>query len=72
MAEMTPIDIRIDEEAIKKQVETAVTEALVAASMKLRLAADDLDPKFLEVWDQMREQEIERRVALKLKEASDE
>lgn len=67
MAEMTPIDIRIDEDAIKKQVETAVTEALVAASMKLRVAADSLNPGFLDWWHENQEQEIERRVAQALK-----
>lgn len=71
MAEMTPIDIRIDEDAIKKQVESAITDALRGTSMKLRVAADALDPDFLKYQDEWVEQEVERRVDLKLKEASD-
>lgn len=67
MAEMAPIDIRIDEDAIKKQVESAITDALKAASMKLRFAADALDPEFLEL-DRQWEEEVERRVDNRLKE----
>lgn len=72
MAEMTPIDIRIDEDAIKKQVETAITDALIAASVKLRIVADALDPDFLKYQDEWIEDEVERRVGLKLKGAPNE
>ena len=72
MAEMPPIDIRIDEDALKKQVESAITDALRDASMKLRFAADALDPDYLKYRDEWVEEEIERRVDSRLKEEQSE
>lgn len=72
MAEMTPLDIRIDEDALKKQVESAITDALRDASMKLRVSADALDPDFLKYQDEWIEQEVERRVDNRLKEEQSE
>lgn len=68
MAEMTPLNIQIDEDALKKQVETAITAALIATSMKLRASADALDPDFLKNQNEWIEQEVERRVDNRLKE----
>lgn len=72
MAEKTPLDIRIDEDALKKQVESAITDALRDASMKLRVSADALDPDFLKYQDEWIEQEVERRVDNRLKEEQSE
>lgn len=42
------INITIDEDALRKQVQEVVDEALKEASLKLRLAADALNPGFME------------------------
>jgi hypothetical protein len=42
------INITIDQDALRKQVQAAIGEALNDASMKLRLAADALNPGFME------------------------
>lgn len=69
MAEVTPITIRLDEQELKDQVTKVVSKALEEVSMKFRMAADNLNPEFLEWQDNWIESEIERRVEAKLKEA---
>ena len=43
MAEATPIQIQIDPEGLKAQIEQAVTAQFEEFAMRLRVAADDLD-----------------------------
>lgn len=68
MDELTPVDIRIDEEALRQQVRKAVEGVILDFSMRLRTAADSLDPQFLKHQDQWIEDEIDRRVIQRLKE----
>jgi hypothetical protein len=42
------INITIDQDALREQVQKTVNEALEQASLKLRLAADELNPGFME------------------------
>ena len=60
------ITIKVDEEALKAQIDAVIAEALKEASLKLRWAADVLDPEFLDIQNKMRDEwiksEVERRL----------
>ena len=58
MAEMTPVNITIDEEALRAQVEGAIGSVLSEVAWKLMSAANALDPTIQEAL----EQEVQRRV----------
>lgn len=40
------VKITIDQDALRAQIDEAIATALREASLKLRMAADDLDPSF--------------------------
>ncbi len=44
MAEQTPINITIDEAALREQVRSALQDELTSMALKLHYAADALDP----------------------------
>lgn len=69
MAEVTPITIRLDEQELKEQVTGAVAKALEEVSWKFRAAADALNPTFQADERRWLEEEIDRRVEQRLKEA---
>lgn len=48
MAETTPINITIDQDALREQVRAVITEELHEMAMKLHHAADALDPTVIE------------------------
>lgn len=69
MTDLGPIELKIDSEALKAQIETALNSALEAAAWALRAAADQLHPQFVsdqEKWIQYR---IDEAVAKALAEA---
>lgn len=67
MAEMTPLNIQIDEDALRKQIQDTLDKVLIDASWKLRAAADSLFPEFLEEDRRWMDEEVERRVSERLK-----
>ena len=67
MAKVPPLEIRIDQEAIREQVRDGISQALEEASFKLRAAADALDPKFLDYQEQWIEDQINSRVEARLR-----
>lgn len=67
MASVPPLEIKIDQDAIRAQVSEGIAEALRGASWKLRQAADALDPEFVKYQDEWIEQEIQRRVETELR-----
>ncbi len=71
MANVPPLEIKIDQDAIRDQVREGITEALREASGKFRMAADALDPTFLDEQDKWIEDMINSKVEarLRLKEA---
>lgn len=65
-----PITIKIDGEALRIQVEGAIAKAMEGAAWQLRDAADILDRgKWIDEHSQWTKEEVERRVAARLKEA---
>lgn len=62
MAEMTPVNITIDEEALRAQVEGAIGSVLSEVAWKLMSAANALDPTIQEAEKRWLEQEVQRRV----------
>jgi hypothetical protein len=60
------ITIKVDEEALKAQIDAVIEEALKEASLKLRWAADALDTKFydeqVKAHDEWIKSEVERRL----------
>lgn len=48
MATMPDIKIQLDEEALKEQMRGALREIFDEFSIKLRMAADNLNPQFLD------------------------
>lgn len=69
MANAEPINIQIDPVHLRTQIKTIIDDELRVFSGKLRDAADRLDPEF-RVWqDQWIEDQIESRLAKRLKEA---
>ncbi len=73
MANVPPLEIKIDEDAIREQVREGISRALEEASFKLRAAADALDPKFLDYQEKWIEDQINSKVEarLRVKEAQD-
>lgn len=71
MANVPPLEIKIDQDAIRDQVREGITDALREASIKFRMAADALDPTFLDEQDKWIEDRINTKVEarLRLKEA---
>lgn len=67
MAEVPPLEIKIDQEAIRAQVSEGITEALREASIKLRTAADALDPEFLKYQDEWIEDKVNSKVEARLR-----
>lgn len=67
MANVPPLEIKIDQDAIREQVREGIAEALQDASIKFRMAADALDPTFLERQDKWIEDEINSKVEARLK-----
>lgn len=67
MAEVPPLEIRIDQDAIREQVREGISQALEEASFKLRAAADALDPKFLEYQGKWIEEQINSKVEARLR-----
>lgn len=47
MATSEPIRIQIDPEALRSQIRDVIREEMQAASLRLRFAADALDPEFM-------------------------
>lgn len=69
MANAEPINIQIDPVHLRTQIKTIIDDELAVFSGKLRDAADRLDPEF-RVWqDQWIEDQVEKRVVTRLKEA---
>ncbi len=68
MAEPNHINITLDEDALRTQIGTALNDVMVQFSLRLRHGADILDPEFHKYQDQWREEEIERRVKIRLSE----
>lgn len=65
-----PITIKIDGEALRIQVEGAIAKAMEEAAWQLRNAADILDRgKWIEDHARWTKEDVERRVAERLKEA---
>lgn len=60
------ITITVDEGALREQVQGIVNQELIAASWRLRAAADALYPGFHDEQDKWQESEIERRVKVVL------
>ncbi len=73
MANVPPLEIKIDEDAIREQVREGISRALEEASFKLRAAADALDPKCLDYQEKWIEDQINSKVEarLRVKEAQD-
>lgn len=71
MPNVPPLEIKIDQDAIRDQVREGITEALREASIKLRMAADAFDPTFLDEQNKWIEDRINSKVEarLRLKEA---
>lgn len=71
MANVPPLEVKIDQDAIRDQVREGITEALREASVKFRTAADALDPTFVAEQDKWIEDMINSKVEarLRLKEA---
>lgn len=69
MANAEPINIQIDPVHLRTQIKEIIDDELRVFSGKLRDAADRLDPEF-RVWqDQWIEDQVEKRVVTRLKEA---
>lgn len=68
MAEPNHINITVDEDALRVQIGKTLDDVFVQFSQRLRHAADILDPEFHKYQDQWREEEIERRVKIRLSE----
>jgi hypothetical protein len=60
MAEMAPINITIDQDALRKQLAEVIEEATSEFASRLRFAADNLDPSFWERQNEFRDAELER------------
>ena len=68
MAEPSHINITLDEEALRTQIREAIEDVFVQFAGRLPHAADIIDPGFYKVRDQWQEEEIERRVKIRLSE----
>lgn len=68
MANAEPINIQIDPVHLRTQIKTIIDDELAVFAGKLRGAADSLDPKFLKWQDQWIEDQVEKRIATRLKE----
>lgn len=68
MANVPPLEIKIDQDAIRDQIRDGINEALREASVKLRTAADALDPEFVKWQDEWINGQVEARLRLRLKE----
>lgn len=66
MAEPAAINIQIDEESLRNQVASALQGSLLDLSIKLREAADALDPEFIRAQNEWIKKDIEEQVARKL------
>ncbi len=60
MAELTPIDIRIDEAALRERVSHVISEEIKQFSLKLRWAADSLDPQFAQDFTEYWQSEVDK------------
>ena len=60
MAELTPIDIRIDEKALREQVRKILGEEIKQFSQKLRWAADVLDPEWVDGFEKFQKEQIDK------------
>lgn len=67
-----PINIQIDPVHLRTQIKTIIDDEFFLFADKLRVAADALDPKHRQLQDQWIEDEVEKRVATRLKEAESE
>lgn len=66
MADVPPLEIKIDQDAIRDQIRDGINEALREASVKLRTAADVLDPEFLKWQDKWIEDRVNSLVKARL------
>lgn len=67
MVTAEPINIQIDPVHLRKQIKEVLDEEFIAFSTRLRIAADALDPGFLERQSKWIDSEIERNVNFRLK-----
>lgn len=67
-----PISIQIDPETLRTQIKVIIDDELRKFAWKLRIAADDLDPEEIKFREEWIEQQIEKRVSKRLKEAENE
>lgn len=68
MANAEPINLQIDPVHLRTQIKKIIDDELIAFSTKLRHAADVLDPEYQKWQDQWLEDQIEKRIATRLKE----
>lgn len=61
VAEMPNINIQIDQEALREQVGGVIKSELREAAMRLRFAADQLDPGWIVEHNEMVEREAHQR-----------
>lgn len=69
MANAEPINIQIDPVHLRTQIKRIIDDELGAFADKLRHSADILDPEHQKWQDQWIEDQVEKRVVTRLKEA---
>ena len=69
MVNPEPINIQIDPVHLRTQIRAIIDEELRTFAGKLRHAADVLDPEYQKWQDQWLEDQIEKSIATRLKEA---
>lgn len=67
MSNPEPINIQIDPEHLRSQIKEIIDQELRVFAGKLRWASDAIDPEFAENQDKWIEDQIEKRVSLRLK-----
>ncbi|USH44473.1 hypothetical protein SEA_CASSITA_18 [Microbacterium phage Cassita] len=67
MANIPPLEIKIDQDAIRDQVKSGIEEALREASIKFRMAADALDPSFRDAQEKWIEDAINSKVEARMR-----
>lgn len=68
MVNAEPINIQIDPVHLRTQIKEIIDDELRVFSGKLRYAADALDPEFMKYQDEWIQDQVEKRVATRLKE----
>lgn len=66
MSNPEPINIQIDPEHLRSQIKEIIDQELRVFAGKLRWASDELDPEFAEAQGKWIDDQIEKRVALRL------